>query len=70
MKRSRESRSLGWYGFTILGFRFTPACVHGSEQEREKKMMFVRGSPSWQGRAHSETFTRTGSVPLVINLEF
>ena len=37
------------------------------------KMMFMRGSPSSQGRAHSEFFTRTGSVPLVsriLNTEF
>ena len=32
------------------------------------KMIFMRGSPSWQGRAHSESLTRAGSDPLVIRI--
>ena len=28
-------------------------------------MIFMRGSPSWQGRAHSEFFTRTWFVRVV-----
>ena len=46
------------------------SCIKYSECHQCGKMIFMRGSPSWQGRAHSEFFTRTGSVPLVINLGF
>ena len=31
-------------------------------------MMFMRGSPSWQGRANSESLTTLGLVPLVVRI--
>ena len=30
--------------------------------------MFMRGSPSWQGRANSESLTTLGLVPLVVRI--
>ena len=45
----------------------TPSWAHldGPSQvllpSNNKKMMFMRGSPSWQGRAHSESLTYAGS---------